>query len=271
MKFGYELENFGQYLKPNVLVQTARTLEQSNFHSIWVVDHIMQPIKNPLTIYNSIAEVLTTLAFLAGHTVSIKLGVATLVLPLRNAIVAAKQLATLDYLTGGRLVISFGAGWNEGEFRFLNQSFGDRGRRFNESLEVIRALWSGKTSFSGKYYNFKNASFRPLRKELADLPILIAGNSDHAIRRAIKYGDGWFPSGALSTVKRALSKYKAELEGRKFEIWRWHPIKAREEIEEIVAKNEKSNIDGLVFDLTRGGQIDRERVFRQLCKFVENY
>ncbi|MFX0093149.1 MAG: TIGR03619 family F420-dependent LLM class oxidoreductase [Candidatus Hodarchaeota archaeon] len=271
MKFGYEIENFDRYLNPDTLIQTAQQLENSNFHSIWTVDHIMQPIKSQLPLYNTIAEVITTLAFLAGHTTRIKLGVATLVLPLRNAIVVAKQLATLDYLAKGRLVISFGAGWVKEEFGFLNQNFYNRGKRFNESLEVVTTLWSGKSSFSGKYYNFKDASFKPLRKELAELPILIAGNSDHAIRRALKYGDGWFPSSALSTAKKKLSKYKKELEGKKFEIWHWHPIKPREKIEEIVAKCEKSKITGLVFDLTRGGQIDREQVFQELCDFVKNY
>jgi probable F420-dependent oxidoreductase len=211
MKFGYEIENFNHYLDPEKLVQTVQTLEQSRFHSIWTVDHIMQPKKNPLPIYNSIAEVITTLSFLAGHTKSIKLGVATLVLPLRNPILVAKQLATLDYLTKGRLVISFGAGWNKREFEFLNQDFHTRGKRFNEALDVIRALWNSKTSFTGAYYNFKEVSFQPLRKGLADLPILIGGNSSQAIQRAMKYGDGWFPSsGNPASVRRKLAKYKQE-------------------------------------------------------------
>ncbi|MFX0064351.1 MAG: TIGR03619 family F420-dependent LLM class oxidoreductase [Candidatus Hermodarchaeota archaeon] len=270
MKFGYEIENYDKYLDPDTLIQTAQLLEDSNFHSIWTIDHIMQPKKTKS--YRIISEAITTLGFLAGHTASIKLGVGTLVLPLRNAILAAKQLATLDYLTKGRLVISFGAGWNEEEFEFLNQDFHIRGKRFNESLEVVIALWSDKTSFSGKYYNFKDVSFKPLRKELADLPILIAGRSDYAIRRAIKYGDGWFPTiRSATTVKRRLSKYKKELEDRKFEVWIWYPIGPNEQIEKIVENCEKNKITGVVFDLTRSPKIEREQVLQELCDFVKNY
>lgn len=271
MKFGYEIENYDTYLSPDAIIQTAKELERSNFHSIWTVDHILQPIKNPLPIYNTIAEVITTLAFIAGHTKSIKLGVATLVLPLRNPIIVAKQLTTLDYLTKGRLVISFGAGWNKKEFEFLNQDFHTRGKRFNEALQVIRALWNGKTSFSGKYFNFDKASFEPLRKELADLPLLIAGNSDAALQRAIKFGDGWFPSCAPSTMKQKLSKYNKELEERRFDRWLWYPIKQRDKIEQVVAKCEKNKLTGLVFDLVRGNLTDRESAFGELCDFVKNH
>jgi probable F420-dependent oxidoreductase len=271
MKFGYEIENYDTHLDPDTIIQTAKELERSKFHSIWTVDHILQPIKNPLPIYNNISEVITTLAFLAGHTKSIKLGVATLVLPLRNPIIVAKQLATLDYLTKGRLVISFGAGWNKGESEFLNQDFHTRGKRFNESLQVIRALWNGKTSFSGRYFNFSEASFKPLRKELADLPILIGGNSDAAFQRALKFGDGWFPSCAPTTMRQKLSKYKKELDGRKFERWLWYPIKPRDKIDEIVTKCEKNKLTGLVFDLVRGGLTNRESVFDELTDFVKSY
>ncbi|MHA2368459.1 MAG: TIGR03619 family F420-dependent LLM class oxidoreductase [Candidatus Hodarchaeales archaeon] len=271
MKFGYEIENFDTYLDPDTIIQTAKELERANFHSIWTVDHILQPIKSPLPLYNTIAEVITTLAFIAGHTKSIKLGVATLVLPLRNPIVVAKQLATLDYLTKGRLVISFGAGWNKGEYEILNQNFHNRGKRFNEALRLIRALWQGETSFAGKYFNFEEASFKPLRKELADLPILIAGNSDHAIQRAIKYGDGWFPSCAPTTMREKLSKFKKELNRRNFDRWLWYAVKPRDKIDQIVTKCEKNKLTGLVFDLTRGGLTDRESVFEELTDFVKNY
>ncbi|MFX0113142.1 MAG: TIGR03619 family F420-dependent LLM class oxidoreductase [Candidatus Hodarchaeota archaeon] len=271
MKFGYEIENYSSYLNPDTLIRTAKLLENSNFHSIWALDHILQPIaiNAPDAI---VAEVITTLAFLAGHTKSIKLGTGTLVLPLRNPILVAKQLATLDYLTKGRLIVSFGAGASIKEFEFLNQNFHNRGKRFNEALEVIAALWAGKTSFSGRYYSFKEAIFQPIRKELAELPILIAGNSDHAIRRALKYGAGWFPTiRSSTTAKKRLLQYQKELEGRNFDVWLWCPVGPNENIDEIVAKCEKDKIAGLALDLKWGPIHEREQVLHELCDYVKSY
>ncbi|MFW9917635.1 MAG: TIGR03619 family F420-dependent LLM class oxidoreductase [Candidatus Thorarchaeota archaeon] len=271
MKFGYEIENYGKYLDPGTLIRTTQQLENSNFHSIWALDHILKPIgsRAPDAI---VAEVITTLAFLAGHTKSIKLGTGTLVLPIRNPILVAKQLATLDYLTKGRLIVSFGAGGSRREFEFLNQNFGNRGKRFNEALEVIAALWSGKTSFSGRYYNFQEAIFQPIRKELANLPILIAGNSDHALRRALKYGAGWFSSLRPSTtVKKRLTELREKLDGREFEVWLWLPIGPNENIDEVVAKCEKDQITGLALDLKWGPTLDREQVLQELCDYVKSY
>ena len=146
MKFGYVIENFGDNLSKNKLLRTAVMAEKGGFESVWTVDHIMQPNETGLTIYdntttaiyNNIAEPLTTISFLAGYTSTIKFGVSTLILPIRNPIIIAKQLATLDYLTEGRIVMTFGAGWNEKEFGFLNKEFKKRGSVFRESLQRIQ-------------------------------------------------------------------------------------------------------------------------------------
>ena len=125
MKFGFTIENFGLNLERDYLIKSAKTAEEAGFESLWMVDHILQANEEGLTIYdetttglyNVITEPLSTIAFLAGHTKKIKFGVSTLVLPIRNPVIVAKQLASLDYLTNGRVVMTFGAGiwisWRE--------------------------------------------------------------------------------------------------------------------------------------------------------------
>jgi probable F420-dependent oxidoreductase len=256
MKLGYCIENFDTHLSPEKLIETAQQLEDNGFHSIWTTDHILQQRNGPLPIYDSIAEAITTLSFLSGHTKSIKLGVSTLVLPIREPILVAKQLATLDYLTNGRLVTSFGAGWNEKEFEFLGAKFSDRGKRFDEALQLIRGLWMGSKTFNGKYYQFEDASFRPVREDLKTIPILIAGNSKHALNRAIKHGDGWHPGGGISglEVKRKLEDVE---EG---------------DVTPILDEYEDNGVTGIVFDISRiKSKDDHQKRFKELMQAASTH
>ncbi|MHA2274447.1 MAG: LLM class flavin-dependent oxidoreductase [Candidatus Kariarchaeaceae archaeon] len=198
MKFGYCIENFDVHLSPENLVETSQKLEKAGFHSIWTTDHIMQKRASRLPIYDYISEAIVTLAFLAGHTSSIKLGVSTLVLPIRNPILVAKQLASIDYLSQGRLVSSFAVGWNNEEFEILGQNFKNRGKRMDQDIAMIKELWKGKTSHLGDFFNYEKVSFEPLREGLSNQLFLIAGNSKFAIERAIKYGTGWHPAAGIS-------------------------------------------------------------------------
>ncbi|MFX1512639.1 MAG: TIGR03619 family F420-dependent LLM class oxidoreductase [Promethearchaeota archaeon] len=274
MDFGFVIENFDVNLDPNKLIYTAKMVENSGFESIWTVDHVMQPIGGRNQIYDRISEVLVTLAFLAGLTKKIKLGVSTLVLPLRHPVMAAKQLATLDYLTNGRLVITFGVGWNEKEFSFLGQKFRNRGKRFDEALQVVKALWNGETSFFGKYYSFENASFHPIRKELAELPLIIAGGPHYGPLRAVKYGDGWHPNGMSGKeMTEALVPFKDELKDKNFILSIHQFIYKNTDLEEIVNEYKECGISRVVFDLTRTDIKNEERpeFFNKLCDFVKNW
>jgi alkanesulfonate monooxygenase SsuD/methylene tetrahydromethanopterin reductase-like flavin-dependent oxidoreductase (luciferase family) len=192
VRLGYVLENFGDGLNPENLVVSAQTAEKIGFHSIWATDHIIRPRENNYPLFNNLSEAITTISFLAGKTSSVQIGISTLVLPQRNPILAAKQLATISYLTEGRLTISFGAGQNAKEFNYLQQSFKNRGKRFNEQIELIQSLWKGDASFDGNYYSYSDAIFSPLPETPNDM--YIAGNSEFAIRRAIKYNLGWHPT-----------------------------------------------------------------------------
>jgi len=195
MKFGVCLPHYGQTFTLSSVRKIAIESERLGYDSIWVTDHILfQPMVGEP--YHRIFESLTTLAYLASVTKHVKLGISSLILPMRNPIIATKQLATIDVLSGGRLIVAVAAGWNEKEFSELGSNFHGRGRRLDESIQLLRALWEGKPDFRAEYIvqHFQNASLepRPIQKKLT---VLIGGNSPAAMKRAVRFGDGWHPTG----------------------------------------------------------------------------
>ncbi len=282
MKFGYTIENFDENLDRDYLIKTAKIAEQSGFESLWTVDHIMQSNEKGLTIYgdtttalyNNIAEPLTTIAFLAGHTNKIMFGISTLILPIRNPIIVAKQLSSLDFLTNGRVVMTFGAGWNEKEFGFLGENFKKRGSKLREGLQIIRALWNGETSFEGKYYQFQDVCFKPLRLELSRLPLIVAGTSDYMIETAIKYGDGLHPAGATGKeIQEILAPHKDELEDREFFLSVHVDIYKNTDLDALITEYEENGIHRVILDLSRGDIEPKERIefLGKLGDFVRNF
>lgn len=282
LKFGYTLENFDVNLERDYLVNSAKIAEEAGFESLWTVDHIMQADEKGLTIfgdtttsiYNTIADPLTTIAFLAGQTNSIKFGISTLVLPIRNPIIIAKQIATLDYLTKGRIVMTFGAGWNEKEFGFLGENYKKRGSKLREGLQILRKLWSGETLFEGNYYQFQNVSFKPLRSELSKLPLIVAGTSNYMIETALEYGDGLHPAGATGQeIKQILAPYQEQLESRKFYLSVHVDVHRDTDFEQIINEYEENGIHRVVVDFSRGDIKPEERVesLEQVGDFVRNF
>ena len=141
-----------------------------------------------------IADPLTWLAFAAAVTDRIKLGTGVIVLPQRNPVVLAKQAASLDVLSGGRLLLGVGVGWLAEEFAAVGVPFTDRGRRHDDYVEAMRALWRDtKASAHNTYTNFDNAISLPQPSSRA-VPIVIGGRSNRSARRAAEIGDGYFPS-----------------------------------------------------------------------------
>ena len=282
MKFGYVIENFDANLERDYMIETAKIAEEARFESLWTVDHLMQENVKGLTIYgetttalyNNIAEPLTTIAFLAGHTEKIKFGVSTLVLPIRNPIIVAKQLATLDFLTNGRIITTFGAGWNEKEFGFLGENFKKRGSKLRESLQIIKALGSGKTSYNGNYFNFENVCFKPRRSELASIPLIIAGTSEYMVETALMYGNGLHPAGATGKeIQEILEPYNEQLKDREFFLSVHVDVYKNTNIESIVNEYVENRINRIVFDLSRGDikPENRREYLVSLCDFVRNY
>lgn len=194
MKFGIVLPNFGQDATRLSIVDTTLAAEGLGFDSVWVTDHLALPLADAQR-FGLIFEAVTTLSFLAGSTGRIRLGISALVLPQRNPVEIAKELATLDVLSGGRVILAAGIGWSSGEYLNLGYNFHDRGKRMDEALKVLRTLWRGNktATYHGKYYNFDQVAFEPQPIQAGGPPLWVAGDSAAALKRAIYYADGWHP------------------------------------------------------------------------------
>jgi probable F420-dependent oxidoreductase len=161
-------------------------------------------------------EQTTTLSFLAAKTTSLHLVTSIMVLPYRHPLLAAKMLASLDVLSGGRLILGVGVGWMKEEFEALGlHSFEERGVLSNEYIRILREVWtSEKPSFRGKFFSFEDLKLGPLPIQKPHPPIWVGGESEAALRRAAALGDAWYPIGGnpkrplktLSQLREAISK-----------------------------------------------------------------
>jgi probable F420-dependent oxidoreductase len=195
MQFGVSLPNFSRLGTRDVVVDLAQQAEALGYDSIWTTDHVMMA-KGQDEPYGHVLEALTTLTYLAPLTQRVRLGISVLVLPQRSPVVVAKGIATLDVLSGGRLILGLGAGWNEREFQFLGASFHDRGRRLNEYISMFRELWtSPQPRFEGQFVQFSDVLFSPRPVQPNGPPIWIGGGSRAALRRAATLADGWQSTG----------------------------------------------------------------------------
>jgi probable F420-dependent oxidoreductase len=216
MRFGLCLPNYGGKVKSRQLATLAAVAEESRFDSVFVTDHIIVPrgLEDP---YEKLLEPLMMLSYLSAKTEKVRLGTSVIVVPQRNPILLAKQLATLDTISGGRTILAAGAGWLKQEFTYLNADFKQRGRILDESIRLMRTLWQDEViNFRGRFSNVRNARFfpKPVQKTI---PIWVAGNSPAALRRAIRLGDGWHPVGlAVTALLKAAEKIRNS--GRKLEI-----------------------------------------------------
>lgn len=185
------LPNYGAQASPEGIRRTAELAEELGFDSIWATEHLIVG-PEAAEMYGRVYEPLTTLAWIAGFTERVSLGTSIVLLPLHHPVELAKQIATLQLISGRTVRMGVGMGWHEDEFRFMGVDFRRRGRRADEALRVIRALWKGERSFSGELWSFDNATFAPLPEELPE--IWVGGASDRAVRRARELGDVWHPS-----------------------------------------------------------------------------
>jgi probable F420-dependent oxidoreductase len=209
MKFGVCLPNYGKTSTVGILRKTAIEAEKLGYASVWTTDHLLMPAGSG-TPYERILESVTTLAYLATITKKIKIGISSLVLPMRNPVVVAKQLATVDLLSAGRLMLVVGVGWNENEYKHLGSNFHDRGGRLDESIRLIETLWRGERTFDSQLIpeRFTEAMFepRPVQKKL---PLWIGGTSRAAMKRAINLGDAWHPDAQpLDAFKALVRKFR---------------------------------------------------------------
>ncbi len=217
MLFGFNLptywSDYGAGTLPDTVAAAATTAEGLGYDSVWTNDHILVPAGEGRS--GNLIEPLITLASLIHLVPRLKLGTSVLVLPQRDAILVAKQVAALDVLSGGRFILGLGVGWNEAEFNFVGADFARRGAVTDEAVAVMRALWrQPEVSYQGQFYNFSGALFDP--KPAGDGPPLwVGGNSAPAIRRAARYGDAWVPFNIkLDDFKAGVAGLRAQTEGR---------------------------------------------------------
>jgi probable F420-dependent oxidoreductase len=175
VKFGVQLPHFGPLASGEGTLALARRAEALGYDSVWVGDHIVYPPPLAERFGGEFYEAVTTLSFVAAHP-----------------LVLAKQLATLDALSGGRLILGVGAGWLEEEYRALGAPFAERGAATDEYLKAMRTLWTAeRPRFAGKFVTFPEVLFAP--RPRATLRVWVGGNSPRALRRAAELGDGWLP------------------------------------------------------------------------------
>jgi len=205
MDFGIAFANAGPFAHAPAAATFAAAAEQAGFESLWTVEHVVVPSgyestypydpsgKMPGPEESDIPDPLIWLSYIAAVTSSIKLATGILIVPQRNPVVLAKELATLDALSAGRLLLGIGVGWLEEEFDAIGVPFNERGRRTDDYVAAMRALWTqDKASHHSEFVDFTDCISRP-RPAQGTVPIHVGGHSAAAARRAGRLGDGFFP------------------------------------------------------------------------------
>ena len=197
MKIGYFGLNMGPFCDPENMTLLLRRMEEAGFESIFSGEHVVvidpQAPPSPVPPETPFLDTIAALAFAAAHSESLLIGSGIILLPQRNPIVLAKELAGIDVLSGGRLLFGAGVGYVPGEYESLGIPYSERGARMDEYIEVIRTLWTQeKPEFSGRFTRFSGIQSRPLPVQRPHPPILIGGMSPAAHRRAVLRGNGWY-------------------------------------------------------------------------------
>ncbi len=197
MKFGYFGLNVGTFQTPDSIARLVVTAEQLNFESVWTGEHVVlvdpQVPPSPAPPLSTFVDTVASLAFAAAKTTRIKLGSGIILIAQREPIVLAKELAGIDVLSKGRLLVGIGVGYVKGEFDALGIPFEERGPRASEHIEVLRTLWtSEKPEFSGRFTKFAGIQSRPFPVQKPHPPIHVGGMSAPALRRAVAQGNGWY-------------------------------------------------------------------------------
>jgi probable F420-dependent oxidoreductase len=212
MRIGVKLPHTGSAVPAPSLAQHARELELAGFDSLWVSDHVVQPevITSPYPFAadgkatwpttTPYLEALVSLAAAAAATERVGLGTAALVLPQRNPVLLAKQVASVDALSGGRVALGIGAGWLREEFDALGMPFESRGARMAEWIELLRECWTGRPAArSTPHYRLPEDTL-VLPTPAHAVPLYVGGHSPVALRRAARLGDGWLAQQAVPAL-----------------------------------------------------------------------
>ena len=200
MKFGLHSVNLHTCSYPDTAARVGRAAEAAGFESLWVADHVVLPDPpvpgRPMAPDQRLLDPIVALTFLAAHTTRIRLATGVIILPQRQALVLAKQLASLDVLSNGRLIFGLGVGWCEPEMRSVGAPFADRGRVADDYLAAMRAVWTQpKPSYRGPYVSFDGVQAMPRPVQTPTPEIVVGGRTTPAFRRAVTQGHGWYGFG----------------------------------------------------------------------------
>ncbi len=196
MEFGLVLPSRGAGATPEGILAAVEAAERHGFTDVWTTDHLLIDRANADD-YGRLYEAVTTLAWLAGRSTTVRLGTSVIVVPMRNAVVLAKELATVDALSGGRLIAGFGVGWNRAEFAKAGVAdrFHERGAYLDETIAICRHLWSGSQEpFRGRFHEFEDYVFEPLPVQRAAVPIWLGARDERALRRVGRLADAYHAS-----------------------------------------------------------------------------
>jgi probable F420-dependent oxidoreductase len=234
LKVGLDVGIYGRLATRDRILELAELAESAGLESIWVADHVIFPLTFtsrypysatgafPLDMAREpLLEPMATMGVLVGATRQVKIGAAVLVMPYRHPVLLGRMLATLDVLSGGRMMLGAGVGWLAEEFAALDaRPFAARGRVTDECIEIVKRLCQGgEVTFQGEHYRLDPVISSPGSVQRPHPPILIGGTSDAALRRAARLGDGWLSTGmrpeALQARVATLRKL-CEAQGRRF-------------------------------------------------------
>jgi probable F420-dependent oxidoreductase len=210
LKFGLFAINMYACSYPETAIQVGQLAEAAGFESLWAGEHVVLPDPQvppaSMAPQDRILDPVIALTFLAAHTNQVLLGTGIIILPQRNPLVLAKELASLDELSGGRLIFGIGAGYLEPEFGALGIPFADRGMRTDEYLAAMRTIWTQpKPEYHGRFVSFAKVQAHPQR----NIPVVVGGGSSPAYRRAVENASGWYGFHLdLNQTARALAEIR---------------------------------------------------------------
>jgi probable F420-dependent oxidoreductase len=257
LRFSVSLPAAGHHSTWQGISDVTAAAEELGFSGIHALDHLLAPRANTEP-YGRIFEPMVTLSNLAARTRRLKLVTSVLIVAMRDPVTVAKQAATLDVISGGRLMFGVGAGWLPEEFANVGADFHTRGARTDETIRLCRHLWSGSLEpFHGRFTSFDDFTFEPLPLQGASVPILVGGHSDAALKRAATLGDAWQgtyigmePGQSLRDFRDAVGRLREVGSGRRIAIgariwWGAHLAGTSEEMAAQVREWEEAGCEDL--------------------------
>jgi probable F420-dependent oxidoreductase len=225
MKFGLFGMNMRPCVTPDAIAAVARAAEDAGFESFWGGEHIALPdpqaASSPMPPRTIFVDLCATMAFAAAHTSTLRFGTGIMILPLRNPVVLAKQLASVDVLSGGRLIFGVGLSNIEGEYKAVGMPFDDKGKRAEEAISLMKALWSmDRADFHGRFFSIEGVRAEPRPLQEPHPPIVFGGKSTYAFSRTARLGNGWFgyaldleaTANCISGIRAACNRHRRNFE-----------------------------------------------------------